>query len=467
MSADASKGMEIVSSSPNDTEEALSEQCSSSPGKFDEPENSGHNNDKEINSDKTVSEMEELVALETQLGNNLERGSSLGDTSIDLNSRLSTHELNGSHNLTTAEVSAESILSASKLSLGTEESSNVSQMQTEEEDLKSSCDALSDRVEEILSNKTDDWKTANFHILHCKAESVNDQCNESLEESIEQSNEVPIVFVNGEDFHAPSFKEEEQNKKLPNRRKTKERDKKCKSHENGGFSQNHGIGFIREKFQQFTKWSKRGAATDQDKGKVKGGSQKKSEVGRAGQKAFVNEGFSDCSNISYRAKNTSQYDANRNVVMSSEFVRELRRRKFQKHENASLKMTNDSRNEATVKNLRGNSRQCEPEKRHSRPTSDGKQLLASNKEDEASLTTVSTLMGAKQYDDSDSDSSIASANNASEDSDSSDSTIGGQIWHSSYSTSSETINESIEEREMPDFRSSSRIQDNLTGMTYF
>ena len=361
--------------------------------------------------------------------------------------------------------------SISKLSLSIESSSNFSQI--DHGDSMSSCLDLTDRVEEILSNKTDDWKTANFHILSSTADNDSSLCSETSKEHTDKANEGPVVFINREDFSPVSFKEKGGEKKPLYGKKLKKNDKKGKRDRTSSNSAdrtvpNHSIQFLRETFHKLTNWSRKGEEIDSSKGRTSKKSLKERRDREVTKKRSKNRGFTNGSNpANGGAKSASVYDANRNVVMTSGLVkatkakRRDRCRKPDKDESCCVNKTQSSSNDWTVKHStpkrRGSERSCGE-------SSSSERKLNANGDDEASLTTVSTLLGTVQAnDDSDSDSSLISAGDSSDSSDSSDSTLSGHLWQSSYSTSSDTINESVEEKEMPDFRSPSRIQDDLAG----
>jgi len=68
-----------------------------------------------------------------------------------------------------------------------------------------------------------------------------------------------VVFVNGEDFCTAWFKEGVMGRKLVSAKHTKKdkrRSRRDESTPSKSFS-NHGIGYIREKFQKLARWSKK------------------------------------------------------------------------------------------------------------------------------------------------------------------------------------------------------------------
>ena len=384
--------------------------------------------------------------------------SSLGAASSDVHSRSRITDS------TELDLPAE-LNSVSTFSLSTQECSTVSQTDGEP---PISCQEIDDRVEEILTNKTDDWKTANFHIIHSKVETADTRCDVVANDLTVQDAEVPVVFVNGDDFNTSWFKSKEQGRKSSHLKKEKIRKEKSNRSPVRG-SQTHGIGFLREQFHKLTKWSKRG--TDVDASKRNGSSARNQHKRSKEKKNLSSHDMGKNTTQSYNSKNMSLYDANRNIVISSELVkntkgnRKVRRHEFDKEEGSSLNRIQSPKNDKQSVNMQGKE-QLEKCKKHDKLRCNGNEnhLLKPNDADEASLTTVSTLTGTfRQNNDSDSDSSVFSENDSVDDGDSSDSTLSGHMLHSSYSTSSDTINESVQETEMPDFKSPSRIQDDLAG----
>ena len=335
----------------------------------------------------------------------------------------------------------------------------------------SACLEKDDRVEEIFTNKTDDWKAVNYHMINGRSGNCGTRCNGVVDDLTVQDKEVPVVFINGDDFCTSWFREEKKGKKLMHLKKHKEDTEGSLGDKSIalGHAQTHGIGFLREKFQKLTRWSKRGTEFESEKGRLKFLSARKCNRKQKGKKNVINVDTMTRNG----AKNISFYDVNRNIVLSPEIIqamrdnRKVRRQKFDKEEGCSLNKKQLSKNE---KQLQGNGKLVSTkDSSQLRPNDDDEKPAqsAQNQPDEASLTTVSTL--ADNFNHcaySDSGSSVFSAR-SNEDDDSSDSTVNGPLLHSNCSTSSDTLNESIEESEMPNFRSPSRIQDHLAGQNRY
>ena len=354
-------------------------------------------------------------------------------------------------------------VAASTFSCGTEECSAQS-----ENNLTTASESrleVGGNVEEIFVNKTDDWKSVNMHMIQGKDNIDITRHNEIVDGLTVQDKEVPVVFVNGEDFCPSWHNDEKVKRKMMHQERNRGRKGRSRGDDNTSLrnSQTPGIGFLREKFQKLARWSKRGNEIESGKGRRKYAFGKKYQHKQKGKKNLTSHDTIGSSG----AKNISFYDVNRNVVMSSSVVRNMResrkvrRRKLDKEEGCSL---NRKQMPKAEKQFQDGEKLVRVMKRL-RPTYNGdrKALLKSNQTDDISLTTVSTLAdNFNHYNDS--DSSSFSAHDSGEEGDSSDSTLNHHLLHSNYSSSSsDTINESIEESEMPDFRTPSRIQEDLAG----
>ena len=317
-------------------------------------------------------------------------------------------------------------------------------------------------VEKIFTNKTDDWKTVNSYMLHERGKHDVTSQERAMDDSAIQDIDTPVVFVNGEDFCTPWFKEGKMGRKLVPAKHTKKdkRRSRCDEITQSKSSSNLGIGFIRQKFQKLARWSKKGTeiSSENDGRKCSSAGKQLLKKRRTKSEACFEAMKNNCE------INVSFYDVNKNINMPPELVRNMkeirkvRRRKLDKEEGCSLNKQQLSKKE---KHLQSREELVDLE-RNVRQNDDRNSFLKPNEAEEASLTTVSTLVdNSNQY--SDSDSSLVSENASNDDSDSSGSILSRHFLHSTYSSSSDTINESIDEGQMPDFRSPSRIQDDLAG----
>ena len=323
---------------------------------------------------------------------------------------------------------------------------------------------VDDHVEEIFINKTDDWKSVNLPMIHGKDNIDITQHIKMLDNLTVQDREVPVVFINGDDFCPSWHNKEKTRRKVIRQESNRERKGRSRGDKSTSLrhSQTPGIGFLREKFQKLARWSKKGNETESEKSRRKYAFTRRHKLKQNGKKNVTSLDAIGSSG----AKNISFYDVNRNIVMSSNVVRSMREsrkirgRKLDLEEGCSLNKKQLPKKE---KQFQDNERLFSVKKRW-RPAynEDKKALLKPNQTDDVSLTTVSTLVdNFNHY--SDTESSSFSAHGSDEEGDSSDSTLNHHLLHSNYSSSSDTINESIEESEMPDFRAPSRIQEDLAG----
>eukprot|EP00795_Rhopilema_esculentum_P014861 gene14861-5985_t len=316
-------------------------------------------------------------------------------------------------------------------------------------------------VEAILKNKTDDWKTANFdkirgNVSGSESFRNGDGCKVNLKD------EGPVVFVNQDDFGTSWFKEKRKKRGTTEVNGSDSKKVHRRSKLTGTTSPSQGetnLGFFRGKLKKLTKWSRRHSDIDSSnqttKEKISGNKKEKGKL-----KKDKHSGDSTAK----RSQNVSLYDFNRNFVLSSDFVRSSRRRREQlKFDRNGVSSTTLPVKRARSSNPVHMTGSIKP-KIISGNSLHQKKLIAQgsshlNVDDQTSLTTVSAL-STKLQDSNLSEHESTITLTGSDTSDDSDSTISGPLMFSS-SSSSDAINESVDKTEMPDFRSPSRIQEDL------
>ena len=318
-------------------------------------------------------------------------------------------------------------------------------------------------VEAILKNKTDDWKTANFDKIR-----GNVSGSESFRNGdgciVNVKDEGPVVFVNQDDFGTSWFKEKRKKRGTMEVNSSDSKKVHLRSKLTGTTSPSQGetnLGFFRGKLKKLTKWSRRHSEIDSSnltsKDRISGNKK---------EKGILKKDKSSGDSTKKRSQNVSLYDFNRNFVLSADFVQSSRRRREQ------LKFDRNGVNSTAlpVKRVRSSNPvhmtssikpkvipgNCLHEKKS---FAQGSSHL--NVDDQTSLTTVSAL-STKLQDSNLSEHESTITLTGSDTSDDSDSTVSGPLMFSS-SSSSDTINESVDKTEMPDFRSPSRIQEDLAG----
>lgn len=369
--------------------------------------------------------------------------------------------------------------------------------------LRQSGKVMEDRsVEAIMINKTDDWKTENFHKIRSK---TNTEGTYDVEDGVSRNKTKEDSSKANQGHGSAWFKDKaEKSKRKMLKQISEEGYKNRANHEVAGRAAQRrvsdGFGFIRNKFQKFAKWSKRGSV---DSSEISEPKIAESLLGHSRQQSAqeiqMEENEGDLNNdISHKevVSNDRQIlsseepnsDVNQNVMASTDFTKNLkanrgkRRLKFDdvannakdgqpKVKEVSYRKTLKKYDTSKVKEII-----VDKNKREERMKARTAKIIhALKREDEVSLTTVSALSTTNQpglpllkdLDDCSSISSSDSGDASDFNHHSSDSSLSGRhLYSSGRSSSSDTINESVDESQMPDFRSPSRIQDDLAGELY-
>ena len=355
-------------------------------------------------------------------------------------------------------------------------------------------------VEAIMINKTDDWKTENFHKIRSKTK-IEGNYDVENGASKNKTKEDGSKASEGH-FGSAWFKDKaEKGRRKMLKQRSEEGYKSRGRYEVAGKAPQRrvsdGLGFIRNKFQKFAKWSKRGSV---DSNEI---SEPKSLLGHPQQQSAqesqmkkderdMNNDIKDkdvvCDEREIPIIEEPNADVNQNVVVSTDLItnfkanRGKRRLKFDdvgknskdKQHNmteVSHRKTSKKHDASKIKELIIDKNKRE-EKMKARTA---KIIQALKGEDELSLTTVSALSTTNQTGLpllKDLNESYSSSSDSGDSSDfnhhSSDSSLNGHnLYSSGRSSSSDTINESVDESQMPDFRSPSRIQDDLASKSSY
>ena len=359
-------------------------------------------------------------------------------------------------------------------------------------------------VEAIMINKTDDWKTENFHKIRnkTKIEGNYDVENGASKNTTKEDGSK----TNEGHFGSAWFKDKaEKGRRKMLKQRSEEGYKSRGNHEIAGKAPQRrvsdGFGFIRNKFQKFAKWSKRGSVDSNEISEPKiveslsvhPQQQSAQESQMIKDERDMNNDIKDkdvvCDERKIPIIEEPNADVNQNVVISTDLIKNFnanrgkRRLKFDdvakssKDKQHNMKevshgKTSKKHDASKIKEVIADKNKRE-EKMKVRTA---KIIQALKGEDEMSLTTVSALSTTNQpglpllkdLDDSSSISSSDSGDASDFNHHSSDSSLSGHhLYSSGRSSSSDTINESVDESQMPDFRSPSRIQDDLAGKSSY